>query len=105
MSRVAPASYWILCALADGEAHGYVIAQRIRELADGEVGVGTGTLYAAIERLRAAGLIELAAETRVEGRIRRSYRLTGSGKDVVVTETERRAAAVSRASRQLGLAT
>ena len=54
MSRVAPASYWILCALAEGEAHGYVIAQR---------------------------------------------------KNHVVTETERRAAAVSRASRQLGLAT
>jgi DNA-binding PadR family transcriptional regulator len=104
VSRLPSSSYWILCALAEGDSHGYVIAQRIKLLAEGEVRVGTGTLYAAIERLVAGGLIELVREEVVDGRNRRSYRLTGAGRTAATEETSLRASAVRRARRQLGVA-
>ena len=94
----------MLCALAEGEAHGYVISQRIKALARDEVGVGPGTLYAALERLASTGMIELAREEVVEGRNRRSYRITEKGRASAAMETELRAASVSTAQHQLGLA-
>jgi DNA-binding PadR family transcriptional regulator len=104
MARLRSAPYWVLCALAEGEAHGYLIAQRIRAAAGDEVGVGTGTLYAAIERLAGSGMVELAREEVVDGRNRRTYRITGKGLRAATEETERRAVTVVRAQRQLGLA-
>lgn len=104
MRRLQGASYWILCALSQGEAHGYLIAQRVEQLALGEVGVGPGTLYAALERLVDAGAIELAGEEAVDGRNRRTYRITGTGRDAVSAETTRRASAVRRARLAIGTA-
>jgi DNA-binding PadR family transcriptional regulator len=49
-------------------------------------------------------MIELAREEVVEGRNRRSYRITDKGRAAAAMETEVRAAAVSTARRQLGLA-
>jgi DNA-binding PadR family transcriptional regulator len=104
MRRLRSGSYWVLCALAEGEAHGYVISQRIKALARDEVGVGPGTLYAAIERLASTGMIELAREEVIEGRNRRSYRITEKGRASAAMETELRAASVLTAQHQLGLA-
>lgn len=97
------AMYWILCALADGEAHGYAIAQKVGQLSDGATKVGPGTLYATLERLLADGLIEEAASEVVDGRHRRTYRLSGGGRRAVVEETGHRVAAVERARTALGL--
>jgi DNA-binding PadR family transcriptional regulator len=102
--RLRSGPYWVLCALAEGEAHGYLVSQRIKALARDEIGVGPGTLYAAIERLASTGMIELAREEVVEGRNRRSYRITDKGRAAAAMETEVRADAVSTARRQLGLA-
>lgn len=96
-------AYWILCALAEGEAHGYAVAQRVDALSDGRVAVGPGTLYATLERLVGDGLIEEAGTGVVDGRNRRYYRLTGAGRSGVTDETERRASAVQRARLALGL--
>ena len=63
----------ILTSLAKGPAHGYAIVKDVEELAG--VHLGPGTLYAAISRLEARGLIE-ALEPRER---RRPYRMTGSG--------------------------
>jgi DNA-binding PadR family transcriptional regulator len=63
----------ILTSLAKGPAHGYAIVKDVEELAG--VHLGPGTLYAAIARLEARGLIEaLQARER-----RRPYRITGAG--------------------------
>lgn len=97
------APYWILCALANGEAHGYGIAQKVGELTDGATKVGPGTLYATLERLLAEGLIEEAASEVVDGRHRRTYRLSDGGRRAVIAETEQRVAAVERARTALGL--
>jgi DNA-binding PadR family transcriptional regulator len=63
----------ILTSLARGPAHGYAIVKDVEELAG--VHLGPGTLYAAISRLEARGLIE-ALEPLER---RRPYRITGAG--------------------------
>jgi DNA-binding PadR family transcriptional regulator len=63
----------ILTSLADGEKHGYALAQDIEQFAG--VRLGPGTLYGAIGRLEERGLIAAAGTS---GR-RRPYRLTAAG--------------------------
>jgi DNA-binding PadR family transcriptional regulator len=48
----------ILLALADGARHGYAIKQAVEERSEGEIRLGPGTLYEAIQRLEDAGYIE-----------------------------------------------
>jgi DNA-binding PadR family transcriptional regulator len=63
----------VLASLAGGPKHGYAITRDVEEMAG--VRLGPGTLYGALSRLEAKGLIEaLPAEER-----RRPYRLTGAG--------------------------
>ncbi len=63
----------ILTSLSSGERHGYALLQDIERFAG--VRLGPGTLYGAIGRLEARGLIEAVGES---GR-RRPYRLTAAG--------------------------
>ena len=63
----------ILISLAQGPKHGYAMTEDIAAIAD--VRLGPGTLYGAITRLDARGLIErLDSEDR-----RNPYRLTALG--------------------------
>jgi DNA-binding PadR family transcriptional regulator len=63
----------ILSSLAEGPKHGYSMMTDIQSMIG--VRLGPGTLYGALSRLEASGLIEaLPAEQR-----RRPYRLTTSG--------------------------
>ena len=73
----------ILLALADGARHGYAIKQAVEERSDGEIRLGPGTLYEAVQRLEDAGYIQetSAAGEPENGQIaqRRYYRLTPAG--------------------------
>jgi DNA-binding PadR family transcriptional regulator len=91
--ELRPASYFVLAALLDGPLHGYAIATRAGELSEGDVRLAAGTLYGALDRMAAGGLVEVDREETVDGRLRRYYRLTGSGREAVVQEAERLAAA------------
>ncbi|HEY1277013.1 MAG TPA: PadR family transcriptional regulator [Thermoleophilaceae bacterium] len=91
--ELRPASYFVLAALLDGPLHGYAIATRARELSGGEVRLTAGTLYGALERLAGRGLVRIEREETVEGRLRRYYVLTGEGREAVVAEADRLAAA------------
>jgi DNA-binding PadR family transcriptional regulator len=72
----------ILTSLAGGPRHGYAIVEDITRFAG--VRLGPGTLYGALARLEAAGLIEaLDAEDR-----RRPYRLTRLGAAALARELE-----------------
>jgi DNA-binding PadR family transcriptional regulator len=82
-------TYFILAALIDGPHHGYGIIKRVKTLSDGRVALAAGTLYGALERLAADGLIRPDREEVVEGRTRRYYRLTPDGTAVLHTEAER----------------
>jgi DNA-binding PadR family transcriptional regulator len=82
-------TFLILTALAGATRHGYGIAREVRELSGGRVSLLTGTLYTALDRLVAEGLIEPDREEEVDGRLRRYYRLTGEGLASVTAEAAR----------------
>jgi PadR family transcriptional regulator PadR len=91
--ELRPASYFVLASLLDGPLHGYAISTRAAELSDGEVRLTAGTLYGALDRMTARKLVEVDHEDTVGGRLRRYYRLTDSGREAVVREADRLAAA------------
>ncbi len=71
--RFAEPALLILISLADGPKHGYAVTEDIAAFAD--VRFGPGTLYAAIARLEARGLIDaLDVDDR-----RHPYELTAVG--------------------------
>ena len=90
--RLTRCEFHILLALADVQRHGYGIMQEVAGRSDGRVRLGPGTLYGAIKRLLAAGLIEEPAErpalARNGPRQRRYYRLTPSGREVAREEAQ-----------------
>jgi PadR family transcriptional regulator PadR len=88
-----PASYFVLASLLDGPLHGYAIATRAEELSDGDVRLTAGTLYGALDRMAARGLVQIDREETVEGRLRRYYRLSDEGRQAVAREADRLAAA------------
>jgi DNA-binding PadR family transcriptional regulator len=83
------ATFLILTALADGSQHGYGIITEVAQISDGRVRLRAGTLYAALDRLRADGLVAVDGEEVVEGRLRRYYRLTPEGTKVLAAEAAR----------------
>ena len=71
--RFSEPALLILISLAEGEKHGYSMTEDIAAIAG--VKLGPGTLYGALARMEARGLIEpLASQDR-----RNPYRLTGVG--------------------------
>lgn len=95
----------IMAVLTDGDLHGYAILSEVRELSDGGVRLGTGTLYGALERLQDNGSVLAVAEDVVDGRTRRYYRLTDSGRTALVGELERRQQLLNAARSRLAGAT
>ena len=76
--------FYILLCLKK-ECYGMDILERIPEMTDGRVRVGSGTLYDLLEQFLDAGMIR---ETRREGR-RRSYILTNAGRDMLERDYQR----------------
>jgi len=97
---LTPAVLHILLALADGDQHGYAIAQAVEALTEGTVRMGPGTLYGSIGRMVTSGLIEESARARSRGaedERRRFYRMTTLGRRVLESETDRLARVVALA--------
>jgi DNA-binding PadR family transcriptional regulator len=90
--------FHILLALVDRERHGYGIMQEVEIGSAGTVRLGPGTLYGAIKRMLAGGLIEESAQrppSKDDDQRRRCYyRLAGHGRDIAREEAERLAALV-----------
>ena len=80
------ATFLVLTALAAGSQHGYGILSDVAEISGGRVRLRAGTLYAALDRLRIDGLVEVDREEVVDSRLRRYYRLTPRGSDVLAGE-------------------
>jgi PadR family transcriptional regulator, regulatory protein PadR len=89
MQPMREPTYFTLAALLDGPLHGYAIAKRAEAVSDGRVRLTAGTLYAALDRLLGQGLIAVDGEEVVEGRARRYYRLTASGRRALQAEAAR----------------
>jgi PadR family transcriptional regulator, regulatory protein PadR len=68
----------LLAALAQGPVHGYGVITRLREDSGGIFSMPEGTIYPALHRLEAAGLVASTDES-VGGKRRRTYALTDAG--------------------------
>lgn len=90
-------AYLVLLALADAPRHGYAVIQAVRDLTDGDVRLGPGTLYGVLDRLVTAGWVTQDHDEVVSGRLRRYYALTPDGAAAARTETARLQALARRA--------
>ena len=82
-------TFLILAALAPRPLHGYAIIGEVAALSGGRLELRPGTLYGALDRLAAEGLLEPDREEVIEGRLRRYYRLTDTGAGVLEQEAAR----------------
>jgi|SRR5687767_8155439 PadR family transcriptional regulator, regulatory protein PadR len=73
----------LLSVLAERPAHGYAIIEALRSRSDGHFSLPEGTVYPALHRLEAAGLLK-SKEAMVEGRRRRTYSVTNDGRHAIV---------------------
>ncbi|MEV4395078.1 helix-turn-helix transcriptional regulator [Nonomuraea sp. NPDC049607] len=81
-------TFLILTALAAGPQHGYGIITDVVRISAERVRLRAGTLYAALDRLQAEGLVAADREEVVDGRARRHYRLTPEGELRLAAEAE-----------------
>ena len=102
MAQLREQTFLILVALADVERHGYGIIGEVEQISAGAVTLGPGTLYGALDRLSADGLVEATRTEVVDGRQRRYYRLTDEGRGTLHHEASRRAAMADAVGRRLG---
>lgn len=81
--------FYILLCLSRGPQHGYGIMQRTEQLTDGEVAIGSGTMYGATSNMMKKGWIRetLSDEPGLERR--RLYELTEAGQEALRAEIER----------------
>ena len=89
MRAMQEATFLILTALADSSQHGYGIIADVRQISGGRVRLRAGTLYTALDRLRTDGLVEVDREEIVDSRLRRYYRLTPTGAELLAAEAAR----------------
>jgi DNA-binding PadR family transcriptional regulator len=95
------ATFMILTALADGAQHGYGIIGEVAEISGGTITLRAGTLYTALDRLRADGLVDVDREEIVDNRLRRYYRLTPEGGQRLAAEAARLQANATAAFQRL----
>nr|WP_042191275.1 helix-turn-helix transcriptional regulator [Kibdelosporangium sp. MJ126-NF4]CEL19962.1 Transcriptional regulator, PadR family [Kibdelosporangium sp. MJ126-NF4]CTQ97186.1 Transcriptional regulator, PadR family [Kibdelosporangium sp. MJ126-NF4] len=69
----------LLAVLSVGELHGYAIIEALRERSEGQVNLPSGTVYPALHRLEAAGLVRSGWQSQ-GGRKKRVYAITAAGK-------------------------
>ncbi|MFJ1703555.1 PadR family transcriptional regulator [Kitasatospora sp. NPDC088346] len=93
----------LLTALADAPRHGYALIQEIAVISGGRVRMRAGTLYGALDRLLGQGLIRVESDEVVDGRARRTYALSDSGRAVLAAEAERLRAVAAEAERRLAV--
>lgn len=101
---LTPIGFEVLLSLMSGPQHGYGIKLDIEARTEGEVALGSGTLYQAIYRLEREGLIAgRASRDRADARRGRTYQISPAGRAAVREHLRRldRIVAHARARRLL----
>ncbi|OIQ86614.1 lineage-specific thermal regulator protein [mine drainage metagenome] len=75
----------LLAVLQSGAAHGYEVIAELRRRSNGEFDMPEGTVYPSLHRLEREGLLESEWDV-VDGRRRRTYRLTAPGAAALARE-------------------
>jgi len=71
-----------------GPLHGYGIARRIEQVAQGQLALNQGTIYPALLRLEQKGWIKSAWGTSDNNRRARFYSITAAGRRQLAAEAE-----------------
>jgi PadR family transcriptional regulator PadR len=87
---------------AMGPQHGYGIARRIEQMAEGMLALNQGTIYPALLRLEQKGWIESDWGTSENNRRARFYSITRAGRKQLVIEADLWSKTVAMMSRMLG---
>ena len=95
---LTPLSMHILLALAEKDLHGYALMQAIREQSGDTVRPGTGSLYAAVQRLVDDELITVVKQEDQGSRRGNTYRLTPVGQGAAGAEAQRLQAVLTLAA-------
>jgi DNA-binding PadR family transcriptional regulator len=69
----------LLASLENGPRHGYAVKETLRTGSGARFDLPTGTIYPALRRLEAAGLVQ-GTWSEAGGRRRRTYQLTPAGR-------------------------
>jgi DNA-binding PadR family transcriptional regulator len=95
---LTPLSLAVLLAVSDEERHGYALLKEIERESEGRIQPGTGTLYAALQRMVEEGLLEESGGPEPgEDARRRYYGITALGREVARAEVRRLARLVELA--------
>jgi PadR family transcriptional regulator PadR len=70
----------LLSVLLDGESYGYRIIKKMKDLSGGRLEWSFGMLYPVLHRLEKEKLVKARWRMSAEGRLRKYYRLTESGR-------------------------
>jgi len=92
----ASATPLVLAILADGESYGYALLKRVRDLSEGEIEWTDGMLYPLLQRLERLGFVTTEWRVPPEGRRRKYYAITDSGRSALA-EHKRQWVTVARA--------
>lgn len=101
MADLTSLQFDILTTLASGRRHGYALVEEIASISTRRPGVAT--VYAALGKLEAAGLVEPVLDEIVDGRVRRYYALTPPGSQELAAQARRMATRARVAMTSLGL--
>jgi PadR family transcriptional regulator len=85
-----------------GPLHGYGIARRIEQVAEGRLTLNQGTIYPALLRLEQKGWIKGTWGTSEHNRRARFYAVTKAGRKQLATEADRWEQTVAMLGRLLG---
>ena len=78
----------ILSILKEGEDYGYQIIQRVKRVSKGKLEWSDGMLYPVLHRLEKDALIQAEWRISEEGRRRKYYRITETGRTELAAEIE-----------------
>lgn len=98
LKSLTESMFYVLLALWRQEQCGTEIAAYVRELTEGRVTLGPGTLYAILGKFQEEELIK---ETWSQGRMR-VYRITESGRELFRRELENMRRCVDDGQREMG---
>ena len=100
VADLTPIGFEVLLSLMAGPQHGYGIKLDIESRTEGQLSLGSGTLYQAIHRLEREGLVAGTKPTRAERgdpRRGRSYEILPPGRAAVREHLRRMSRAVEYA--------
>ena len=103
MKSLGRTSRLILTVLARSPAHGYGVIRWVKDVSGGAEQLAVGSVYGSMDKLEAQGHIEYSHDEVENGRTRRYFQITDSGRTRLQVEVAKLATEVKAAQTALSL--